>query len=246
MADTEKTDSASEAEEEVKEEVEVAETSAAAEPESVEAPASEEKDSAESPKKSEASPEAATKERGRGERAPRGSAGGSRTVEDLADDKPEISEKVVHINRCAKVVKGGRRFSFSALVVCGDKQGNVGYGTGKANEVSECIRKASEASKRSMRPVTLRDNTIPHEVIGEFGGGRVLLRPACPGTGIIAGGSVRAVVEAAGIKDVLAKSMGSNNHGNVVKATMKALESLRSKDEIFRTRGKKTGERESL
>lgn len=170
----------------------------------------------------------------------------SRNVEDLADDKPEVTEKVVHINRCAKVVKGGRRFSFSALVVCGDKQGNVGYGTGKANEVSECIRKASDASKRSMVSVTLRENTIPHEVIGEFGGGRVLLRPACPGTGIIAGGSVRAVVEAAGIKDVLAKSMGSNNHGNVVKATMAALQSLRSKDEIYRARGKKTGERESL
>ena len=170
----------------------------------------------------------------------------SRTVEDIADDKPEVSEKVVHINRCAKVVKGGRRFSFSALVVCGDRQGNVGYGTGKANEVSECIRKASDSSKRSMVSVTLRENTIPHEVIGEFGGGRVLLRPACPGTGIIAGASVRAVVEAAGIKDVLAKSMGSNNHGNVVKATMKALQSLRSKDEIFRARGKKTGEHAAL
>jgi small subunit ribosomal protein S5 len=182
----------------------------------------------------------------RGDRGQRSHGGGSRNVEDFADGKPEITEKVVHINRCAKVVKGGRRFSFSALVVCGDKQGNVGYGTGKANEVSECIRKASEASKRSMRPVTLRENTIPHEVIGEFGGGRVLLRPACPGTGIIAGGSVRAVVEAAGIKDILAKSMGSSNHGNVVKATMKALESLRSKDEIFRSRGKGTAKPDSL
>ena len=189
----------------------------------------------------EASPPA--EQKGRGSK-PHISA--SRSVEDLADDKPEITEKVVHINRCAKVVKGGRRFSFSALVVCGDKQGNVGFGTGKANEVSECIRKASDASKRSMVSVTLRDNTIPHEVIGEFGGGRVLLRPACPGTGIIAGGSVRAVVEAAGIKDVLAKSMGSNNHGNVVKATMQALQTLRSKDEIFRARGKQSGERESL
>lgn len=171
---------------------------------------------------------------------------GSRTVEDIVDSKPEITEKVVHINRCAKVVKGGRRFSFSALVVCGDRQGNVGYGTGKANEVSECIRKASDASKRGMRKVVLKDNTIPHEVIGEFGGGRVLLRPACPGTGIIAGGSVRAVIEAAGIKDVLAKSMGSGNHANVVKATLKALETLRSKDQILGARGKKSSEKRAL
>ncbi|MCF6311648.1 MAG: 30S ribosomal protein S5 [Verrucomicrobiales bacterium] len=155
-------------------------------------------------------------------------------------------EKVVFINRCAKVVKGGRRFSFSALVVSGDQKGKVGYGFGKANEVADCIRKGSEISKRSMVSVALKDNTIPHAVIGEFGGGRVMLRPASPGTGIIAGGGVRAVVEAAGIKDVLAKSMGSNNHNNVVKATLVALQSLRNKEEIWKLRGKKMKENAAL
>jgi small subunit ribosomal protein S5 len=146
-------------------------------------------------------------------------------------------EKVVFINRCAKVVKGGRRFSFSALIVSGDKAGRVGYGFGKANEVSEAIRKASESAKKSLIKVSVRDNTIPHDVIGEHGGGRVLLRPASPGTGIIAGGGVRAVVEAAGIRDVLAKSLGSSNHANVVKATLAALVQLRLREEIFKTRG---------
>jgi len=162
------------------------------------------------------------------------------------DEEDELMEKVVFINRCAKVVKGGRRFSFSALVVCGDRNGNVGYGFGKANEVAECIRKGSEISKKSMVSVALKDNTIPHEVIGEFGGGRVLLRPASPGTGIIAGGGVRAVVEAAGVKDVLAKSMGSNNHANVVKATLKALTSLRTREQIYKLRGKKMKEKAAL
>ncbi|MCB1233640.1 MAG: 30S ribosomal protein S5 [Verrucomicrobiae bacterium] len=162
------------------------------------------------------------------------------------EEGPEYHEKVVHINRCAKVVKGGRRFSFSALVVCGDKQGRVGYGFGKANEVSECIRKASDASRKDMVEISLRDTTIPHEVIGEYGGGRVLLRPASPGTGIIAGGGVRAVVEAAGIKDVLAKSMGSKNQFNVVKATLAALETLRTRDEIFQLRGKKTRDQKAI
>lgn len=152
-------------------------------------------------------------------------------------NKPELSEKVVFINRCAKVVKGGRRFSFSALIVTGDKNGEVGCGFGKANQVAEAVRKASESAKKAMRPVALRDATIPHEVIGEFGGGRVLLRPASPGTGIIAGGGVRAVVEAAGIRDVLAKSLGSNNHANVVKATIEALKGLRKRDEIYKLRG---------
>ena len=157
-----------------------------------------------------------------------------------ADDTPKDTiEKVVFINRCAKVVKGGRRFSFSALIVTGDMKGRVGIGFGKANEVSEAIRKGSESARKSMVPVSIAENTIPHEVIGEFGGGRVLLRPASPGTGVIAGGGVRAVIEAAGIRDVLAKSLGSSNHSNVVKATLSALTSLRPRSEIMRLRGKK-------
>ncbi len=157
--------------------------------------------------------------------------------EQPSDDAPEISEKVVFINRCAKVVKGGRRFSFSALVVSGDHVGSVGYGFGKANEVSEAIRKASESARKSMKRIVLADNTIPHEVVGEFGGGRVLLRPASPGTGVIAGGGVRAVIEAAGVRDVLAKSLGSSNHANVVKATLAALQNLRSREAIYKVRG---------
>src|SRR5216110_2550814 len=153
----------------------------------------------------------------------------------------DTTEKVVFINRCAKVVKGGRRFSFSALIVAGDHDGKVGCGFGKANEVSEAIRKASEAARKAMEKVSLHENTIPHETIGQYGGGRVLLRPASPGTGVIAGGGVRAVVEAAGIRDVLAKSLGSSNHANVVKATIAALKSLRRKDEIFKVRGIKGG-----
>ena len=156
---------------------------------------------------------------------------------DSNEPKSDLTEKVVFINRCAKVVKGGRRFSFSALIVTGNRAGKVGYGFGKANEVSEAIRKASEAAKKALRAVAIRDNTIPHEVIGQFGGGRVLLRPASPGTGVIAGGGVRAVDEAAGIKDVLAKSLGSSNHANVVKATIDALKGLRLRDEIYKIRG---------
>ena len=145
---------------------------------------------------------------------------------------------MVFINRCAKVVKGGRRFSFSALIVSGNHNGRVGIGFGKANEVSEAIRKATESAKKRMVNVAVHENTIPHEVLGEFGGGRVLLKPASPGTGVIAGGGVRAVIEAAGIRDVLAKSLGSSNPANVVKATLHALTTLRPKDEIFKIRGK--------
>ncbi len=160
---------------------------------------------------------------------------------DSASDSgaPEIVEKVVFINRCAKVVKGGRRFSFSALVVSGDLSGKVGYGFGKANEVSEAIRKATDSARKAMKKIETEGSTIPHEVIGEHGGGRVLLKPASPGTGVIAGGGVRAVLEAAGVRDVLAKSLGSGNHANVVKATMTALESLRSREFIYKVRGLK-------
>lgn len=164
---------------------------------------------------------------------------GSRREKPTDDTPKDTIEKVVFINRCAKVVKGGRRFSFSALIVTGDMKGHVGIGFGKANEVSEAIRKGSEAARKAMVPVSLSQNTIPHEVIGEFGGGRVLLRPASLGTGVIAGGGVRAVIEAAGIRDVLAKSLGSSNHSNVVKATLSALASLRPRDEIMKLRGKK-------
>ncbi len=146
---------------------------------------------------------------------------------------------MVFINRCAKVVKGGRRFSFSALVVAGDQKGRVGLGFGKANEVSDAIKKASESSRKDLMKINLLDATIPHEVVGQHGGGHVLLKPASPGTGIIAGGGVRAVCEVAGVKDILAKSLGSSNHANVVKATLHALTSLRMPEEIYQMRGKK-------
>jgi small subunit ribosomal protein S5 len=161
----------------------------------------------------------------------------SRNLDRTPAAKGDTTEKVVFINRCAKVVKGGRRFSFSALIVAGDHDGMVGCGFGKAKEVSEAIRKASEAARKSMEKISLHENTIPHETIGQYGGGRVLLRPASPGTGVIAGGGVRAVVEAAGIRDVLAKSLGSSNHANVVKATIEALRALRRRDEILKVRG---------
>lgn len=149
----------------------------------------------------------------------------------------ELVEKVVYINRSAKVVKGGRRFNFSALVVVGDKKGRVGYALGKAGEVADAIKRGSELARHQMLPVALKDATIPHEVFSEYGGAKVLLRPASPGTGIIAGKTVRAVLESAGVRDILSKSLGSKNAANVVKATLKALLSLRTREEIYQARG---------
>jgi small subunit ribosomal protein S5 len=149
---------------------------------------------------------------------------------------PEVEEKVVSINRCAKVVKGGRRFSFSALVVSGDRNGHVGYGFGKANEVAEAIKKASEASRKQSIFVSRRGTTIPHESIGTYCGARVLLKPAASGTGIIAGAGARIVLELAGVKDVLAKSLRSNNPINIVKATVTALQNMRTREEITELR----------
>ena len=148
------------------------------------------------------------------------------------EEAPELVDKVVHINRCAKVVKGGRRFSFSSTVVSGDLQGRVGVGMGKAKEVPEAIRKGTEKAHKSMVSIPLRDDTIPHAVIGVSGGGKVILRPAGPGTGVIAGGGVRAVLEAVGIKNILSKSLGSNNHRAMINATMDGLRQLRSKEQI--------------
>ena len=143
----------------------------------------------------------------------------------------EATERVVEVNRCAKVVKGGRRFSFSALVVVGDRDGQVGYALGKARENADAIRKATEMARRAMIKVTMKDRTIPHEVIGRCGASRVMLKPASKGTGVIAGGGARAVLDLAGVRDVLAKSLGSSSALNVVKATMDGLMQLRSREE---------------
>jgi small subunit ribosomal protein S5 len=191
-------------------------------------------------------PPAPQAQRGGGDHRGGGDRGGQRGGGNRGRRKPvdndnfggeEMFEKVVFINRSSKVVKGGRRFKFSALVVVGDKKGRAGYALGKASEVADAIKRGGELARNKMQAVALKDATIPHEVYSTFGGAKILLRPASPGTGIIAGKTVRSVLEAAGIKDILTKSLGSKNAANVVKATLGALLSLRTREMIYQARG---------
>ena len=163
----------------------------------------------------------------------------SKQTKEIQSDEPELFEKVVHINRCAKVVKGGRRFSFAALVVVGDQNGKVGFGYGKAQMVPDAIRKGTDQAKKAMKVVSVYGDTIPHQILGNYDGGKVLLKPARQGTGIIAGGGVRAVLEAAGVKNILSKSLGSNNQLSVVSATMNGLLQLRTPQIISNVRGER-------